>query len=133
MKKKLYVNIGTSKDLYGAYSENDEGIFAAGNTIQECKDDVYEAIRLIKEEMPEDQIPEILKGEFTIVWKYDIQSMLKRFQGELSYAGLERITGIKQKQLWNYANGVSKPRAKALKKIEEGLHAFGRELLSINL
>ncbi len=33
----LIMNICASSDSFGAYSQNYEGIFAAGGTIEECK------------------------------------------------------------------------------------------------
>lgn len=131
--EKLIINICASSDSFGAYSENCEGIYAAGNTVAECKKDVHEAIRLIKENLPEERIPELIKGEYEIEWKYDVQSLLQYYQGVITNAALERLTGINKKQLWNYANGVSKPRPAAKYKIESALHNLGEELISLSL
>lgn len=68
------MNICASCDNFGAYSENCEGIFASGDTIEQVKADTYEAIRLIKENLPEERWPEQIKGEFEIEWHYDAQS-----------------------------------------------------------
>lgn len=132
-KKKLYINICASSDSFGAFAENCDGIYAAGDTVADAKADVLEAIRLIKENLPEEQWPEPIKGEFDIVWHYDTQSLLKYYQGIISNAALERLTGINKKQLWNYANGVSKPREKARRQIEDALHSLGKELLATSL
>ena len=133
MERKLIICIGASSDHFGAYAENCEGIYAAGDTVEETKRDVLEAIRLIKENTPESDLPELLRESYSIEWKYDMQSFLKHYQGIFSNAALERLTGINQKQLWNYANGVSRPREKARKQIEDALHGLGRELLSFSL
>ena len=45
----------------------------------------------------------------------------------------ERLTGINQKQLWHYANGVTKPRPAQVQKIEKALHKLGEELISLEL
>jgi transcriptional regulator with XRE-family HTH domain len=42
----------------------------------------------------------------------------------LSKSGLEKITGINQKQLWHYASGLRKPSPATIHKIETGLHNF---------
>ncbi|WP_302993321.1 hypothetical protein [Bacteroides clarus] len=131
--EKLIINICASSDSFGAYSENCEGIYAAGNTVAECKKDVYEAIRLIKENFPKERWPELIKGDYEIEWKYDVQSLLQYYQGVITNAALERLTGINRKQLWNYANGVSKPRAAAKYKIENALHNLGKELIALSL
>lgn len=72
--EKIIMNISASKDSFGAFSENCEGIFAAGETIEDTKADTYEAIRLIKQNLPEDRWPEQIKGEFEIIWKFDVPS-----------------------------------------------------------
>lgn len=131
--EKLIINIGCSSNHYGAFSENCDGIYAAGDSVAAVKDDVYEAIRLIKENMPFEDWPQPIRGEYEIEWRFDTQSLLNYYQGIFSNAALERLTGINQKQLWNYANGVSKPREKARKSIEKALHSLGQELLSISL
>lgn len=132
-KGTLIINIGASADHFGAYAENCEGIYAAGDSVEEAKNDVFEAIRLLKETTPAEELPEILKGDFDIEWHYDTQSLLRHYQGIFSNAALERLTGINQKQLWNYANGVSKPRLAARQKIESALHRLGRELIALSL
>lgn len=71
--EKLIINICASSDSFGAYSENCEGIYAAGNTVEECKKDVLTSINLIKKELPEDRWPEPIKGDYKIVWHYDMQ------------------------------------------------------------
>ncbi len=126
--KKLIINICASNDSFGAYSDNCEGIYAAGNTIEECKKDVESAISIIKEELPEDQWPDIIKGEYEIEWHYDIQSLLLHFGSIISLSGIEMLSGINQKQLWAYMHGRSKPRAPQKQRIERALHAFGQEL-----
>lgn len=131
--KLLKICICASSDSFGAYSENCDGIYAAGDSVADVKKDVLEAIRLIKKNLPENQWPEILKGEYEIEWHFDVQSLLNYYSHVFTNAALERITGINQKQLWNYANGVSKPRPLARKKIETALHNLGSELLTISL
>ena len=68
--EKIIMNICASSDSFGAYSENCDGIYAAGNTIEECKKDVVTAIELIKKNLPEEQWPEQIRGEYRLVWNY---------------------------------------------------------------
>ena len=63
----------------------------------------------------------------------DVKSLLDFYSGIFSKAGLERITGINQKQLWHYASGNRKPRPEQAMKLENALHKLGEELISINL
>ena len=127
------MNISASKDMFGAFSENCEGIYAAGDTIEATKADVYEAIRLIKKNLPEERWPGQIRGEFEIEWKFDVPSFLEYYGGIMSLAGMERLTGINQKQLSNYLNHRAVPRKKQADRIITGMHKFARELLSITL
>lgn len=131
--EQLIINICASSDSFGAFSENCDGIFAAGNTIEACKKDVLTAIELIKKNLPEDRWPEPIRGEFEIIWKYDTQSLLLHFGSIMSLSGIEQITGIHQKQLWSYMHGRTKPRAQQKQRIESSLHQFGKELSSMAL
>lgn len=133
MNQKLIISICASEDSFGGYSENCEGIYASGDTVAEVKKDVLEAIRIYKEITPSDQWAEPIRENWPIEWHYDAQSLLCYYQGIFSNSALERLTGINQKQLWNYANGVSKPRKQAKEKIQNALHSLGQELLEFSL
>ena len=132
-EKKIIVNICASPDSFGAYAENCPGIYAAGDDVREVKKNVTELIKSLKEIWPQDQWPEPIRDNWGIEWHYDTQSLLKYYEGVITNAALERLTGINKKQLWNYANGVSKPRKQAVEKIEKALHGLGQELMELSL
>lgn len=125
--------IEKSKDFFDAYSENCDGIFAAGDSIEAVKADTLEAIRLIKKNLPEEQWPQQIKGEFEIEWKLDVQSFLEYYHGFMSLAGMEKMTGINQKQLSNYLNRRATPRRRQTNRMIDGIHRFASELMSITL
>ena len=131
--EKIIMIIEKSKDFFDAYSDNCDGIYAAGDSIEAVKADAMEAISLIKKNIPEDRWPKQIKGEFEIEWKFDVPSFLEYYGEYLSLAGLERMTGIHQKQLSNYLHRRSVPRQKQADRIINGLHRFAREILSITL
>ncbi|MDE5878324.1 MAG: antitoxin HicB [Muribaculaceae bacterium] len=133
MDHKLIISICASKDSFGAFVENCEGIYASGDSVTEVKQDVLEAIRIYKEITPIDKWAHPIRENWPIEWHYDVQSLLLYYQGIFTNAALERMTGINQKQLWNYANGVSKPRKQVKEKIEKALHSLGQELLELSL
>ena len=70
--------------------------------------------------------------EAEFVFRYDIPSFLQEFAYAFTLAGLERITGINQKQLGHYVSGYRKPSAKTIKKMEEGIHNFSEQLSMIH-
>lgn len=133
MDKKLIISICASSDSFGAYAENCEGIFAAGDSVAEVKNDVLEAIRIYKDITPQEEWDKPIKENWPIEWHYDTQSLLSYYQGVFTKSALERMTGINQKQLWNYAHGISKPRKQAKEKIQKALHSLGHELLELSL
>lgn len=131
--KQVKIIIERGKDQYAAYAENIEGIYGAGDTPNEAKKSVVEAISLFKKYNTSKNIPAILKGEYELVYRFDTQSLLNYYKGVFTNAALERITGINQKQFQHYASGLKKPRTIQTKKIESALHKLGNELLSVEL
>jgi len=130
--KTINITIEKSADSYGAYAENVDGIYGAGDTVEECKQSILDAIETIKT-FEEGQIPEILKSEYEINYKFDLESLLNFYKGLMSFASLERITGVNQRQLQHYSSGHRKPRATVKIKIQKALHAFGEDLKSVEL
>ena len=131
--KQLKIIIERSKDQFSAYAENVNGIYGGGDTVEETKQSIQNAIRLLKKYNKTDQIPAILNGKYEIVYKFDVESLLSYYKRVFSNAALERITGINQKQIQHYSTGLKKPRAVQVKKIESALHKLGAELLSVEL
>ena len=58
---------------------------------------------------------------------------MEYYSSFMSLAGMEKMTGINQKQLSNYLNHRAVPRKKQAERIREGIHKFAHELLSITL
>jgi len=133
--KTLKVTIERSENNYSAYINSVDGVIVTGNTVDEIKKNMISAIEAFIEECKELEcdIPEELNGEYEICFKMDVKSLLDFYYGIFSKAGLERITGINQKQLWHYASGNRNPRPEQSLKIEQALHKLGEELLSISL
>lgn len=67
--RKITMMIERSSDYFDAYSVNCDGIYAAGGSIEDVKADTEKAITLIKQDLPESQWPEEIKGEYEIEWK----------------------------------------------------------------
>ncbi len=131
--KVVKVIIEKTKNMYSSYADNVPGIYGGGDTVEEAKESILDAIRLLKEHNDKKHIPVVLKGEYDIVYKYDAESFLKHYKGIFTNSALERLTGINQKQFQHYAAGLKKPRPTQAKKIQEALHRLGSELLSVEL
>ena len=131
--KTIKVVIGKTKDMYTAYAQTAQGIYADGDTVEEVKHTVLDAIQLMKEYQTKEEVPDVLKGDYQVVYQYDIASLLNNYKGILSNSSVKRLTGINQKLLQHYAAGLVTPREPQRKKIENALHKLGSELLSIEL
>lgn len=79
------------------------------------------------------EYPAVFDGEYELVFKFDVQSLLEYYRGIFSFASLQLITGINQKQLAHYASGISKPRPAQAEKIANGLHNLAKELQMVTV
>ncbi len=81
-----------------------------------------------------EEYPEILdNADLVIHYRFDVQSLLAHYQNIFSFAALQYITGVNQRQLWHYAAGRSKPRPKQAEKIVGALNHLGKELVSLSV
>lgn len=135
MKKDVKVVIEHAGENFSAYVVGVDGIAVTGDSVDEIKTSMCEAIEDYIQVCKEFdlEIPDQFKSEYELVFELDVCSLLKIYEGIFSKAGLEKLTGINQKQLWHYANGKSKPRQAQRLKIEQGLHRLGNELISLHL
>ncbi|MDR1739343.1 MAG: hypothetical protein LBR45_01110, partial [Bacteroidales bacterium] len=109
--KTIKIIIERSGDYYDAYAENCEGVYGAGNTPAEAKENALKGLELLVKSRSFEALPTILRGEYKIIFQYDTQSFLKYYNKIISCAALERISGINQKLLHHYLSGLKKPRA----------------------
>ena len=105
----------------------DQIFSGAGETIKEAKANMMEQMAFYKQAAKEEgfQYPAFLDGEFKVSYTLDAQSLLKYYIGAgiFSLAGLEKVTGINQKQLWAYLNGT-KPRKAQKERIVSGFESL---------
>lgn len=135
MGTQVKVIIEHAGNNFSAYVLDVDGIAVTGDSVDEIKASMLDAIEDYIEVCKEFnlEIPKQFEGEYELTFELDVCSLLKIYEGIFSKAGLEKLTGINQKQLWHYANGKSKPRQAQRLKIEKGLHRLGNELISIHL
>ncbi|MGF2412122.1 type II toxin-antitoxin system HicB family antitoxin [Ferruginibacter sp.] len=131
--KKIKIIIERSDDSYSSYAQNVPGVYGHGDTVDEAKQSALTGIELLKKYNKDENIPSILKGEYEIIFKFDVESFLNFYKRTFTNAALERMTGINQKQFQHYATGLKKPRPAQVKKIETAMHRLGKELISMEL
>lgn len=133
--ENVVVEISWSGNNFGAHVPALDGCVATGCTPEEIKKNIQEAIDFHVQGSLEDgdPIPDIFKHGYSLVFKFDTASLLQYYKGFITLAGLERLTGINQRQLQHYSTSLRSPRIEQKRKIEKSLHDFGRELLSVEL
>jgi predicted RNase H-like HicB family nuclease len=130
--KTVRVILSKGPDDFGAWLEDLEGVYGAGDTPSEAIDSLRESMALYLKH--NNDAPAWLKnGSYRIRYKFDAESILNYYKGIFTNAALERITGINQKQIQHYASGTKKPRPEQLLKIETALKKLGTELLAVEL
>jgi len=67
--KLIKVIIEKTKNMYSSYAENVPGLYGGGNTVDEAKASILNAIKLLQEHNDKEHIPAILKDKYTIVYK----------------------------------------------------------------
>ena len=134
--EKIILNVGRTETGYGCCCDLLPGWVVAGpDDFDEFKDYVRESIEFYIECAKEDgdKYPAVFDGEYEIIYKFNVASLLDYYRGIFSFSALQTITGINQKQLYHYASGISKPRPKQAAKIVDGLHRLAKDLLTITV
>ena len=124
--KTLKVQIAKVGENYNAMIDGIDYILASGDSISQIKDSIQNEIALYKE--TSDPVPEELEGELDFEFYLNVQTFLDFYKDVFTKSGLERLSGINQKQLWHYAAGIRKPRKAQRERLENALHKLGEEL-----
>ena len=119
-----------SDGTYSVYTDvaGDKMTYAVnggGNTAKEAVDDFYGGYAAMKSYYQEVGKPfEEVEFEF----HYDMASFLSYYSKVITPAGLEKLTGVNQRQLGHYATGHRRPRPAMVKKIEDALKKFSADI-----
>lgn len=133
--KKVTVLIEYTGNNFCAHAPILLGCVSTAGTLDEMKKNIKEAIEFHVETSLEfnDPIPEVFKGNYELEFKFSTEALLNAYSNIFTKAALSRITGINERQLWHYASGMRKPRPAQRKRIEDGLHRLGTELLDVSI
>ncbi len=132
---KVIVDIYYTGNNYCAHAPILLGCVATGGNLEEMKRNIRDAIEFHVESslIDNDPIPSVFKSEYELEFKLSTEALLNAYSDIFTKAALSRITGINERQLWHYASGLRKPRPIQRKRIEDGLHRLGAELLTLSL
>ena len=133
--EKVVVEIYYTGNNYCAHAPALMGCVSTATTLDEMKKNIKEAIVFHVETSLEENnfIPEVFKGHYELEFKISTEVLLNAYSNIFTKAALSRITGINERQLWHYASGMRKPRPAQRKRIEDGLHRLGEELIKIGV
>ena len=105
------------------------------STFRELQKEAKESLDFHLEGMQEDgdEVPSWwLSGDYEFVFQYsDVASLLQAYSDLVPLASISRASGINQRLLSHYANGVKRPRPQQRQRIIDGIHKIGRELLTV--
>ena len=132
--KTIQAIIERTKDgTYSVYCK-DEIFSGAGDTIGDAIQDMKTQMTFYKETAIKEgfKYPAFLDSEYEIAFSVDPLSLLKYYVGRgiLTLSGMERISGINQKQLWSYMHGT-KPRKAQANRLSAGFKGLRDDLNSI--
>lgn len=124
-KPKLKIKVIKENTGYSAYCKVDENLIATqGETFEELKDMILDAVNLTFEDQPFVYLENELQFEF------DLESFFDFYKVINAKALSERI-GMNQSLLSQYINGIKKPSASQTKRILNGVQQIGRELSEV--
>jgi len=131
--EQIHVILEMGKDGYGVSFKEIPNVFGFGETVEQAKEDARAALNsyifvLNKYDKP---IPEILSGEYELVFEFDVEALLKYINGTVTKRAISKASGINAVQLTHYSSGLKKPRKAQREKIIAGLHKIANDLLSV--
>ena len=132
----IVVNVSWCDHNFGAsLGDNVPGsVVVAAKTYDELIKDVLDTLKFHIDGMMKDgdEVPEwLLNGEYVFDYHHDAAAILQLCAPYASIAAISRVSGINKHQLSHYANGLKKPRPAQRKRIFDGIHKIGQELMAV--
>jgi len=124
------------KNFSASLGDNVPGaVVIAAKDIRELKKEVADTLRFHVEGMlaDGDEVPQWLAdGDYELEYDYiSAAALIHACEPYTTIAALSRVTGINQRLLSHYANGLRHPRTEQRQRIVVGMHLIGQELLSV--
>ncbi|PCI94583.1 MAG: transcriptional regulator [Flavobacteriales bacterium] len=134
MKKSVKIIVEKATEGFTAYVPEFPGCITFGDSLDEIKENIKEAINLQIEGMLEDgeDIPISLQGEYNLELKLDVAQVFNLYKS-INSSGFAKRIGMSQSLLSQYVNGLKKPSEKQSRRILQGVVDFGKELSHIQI
>lgn len=135
--ERIIVDVSWCDKNFGAsLSENVPGaVVLTAKTFEELQREVQETLRFHLDGMVKDgdEVPQwFVDGDYEFEYHYhDIAALLQAYGSDLTLSAISRATGINQRQLSHYANGLKVPRPQQRQRIIDGIHSIGRRLMAV--
>ncbi len=130
--EKIKVNIDWVEKNYGASSNDVLGCVATAKTIEDIKKEYADTLEFhIEGCEPGELSDDLLNGNYTLEFNLSFRAMLNYYKDFVSLSAISKITGINQRQLGHYVQGIKNPRPEQQKRIIDGLRRLGQELINI--
>ena len=135
--EKIIVNVAWVDKNFGAsLGDNVPGsVVLTADTYEKLLQEVPETLRFHVEGMVEDgdDVPQwLVDGEYEFEYHLqDVATVLRAYEPFVSLAAISRATGINQHQLSHYATRMKTPRPEQRRRIVEGIHKIGKQLLAV--
>lgn len=139
MKKKEIVKVyveWADKNFCASVGDNVPGaVVLTAKNILELKKETLSTIRFHVEGMlaDGDKVPGWLAtGNYELEYVYvSTAALIHACEPFTTIAALSRATGINQRQLSHYANGIRNPRPEQRQRIVDGIHQIGQEMMAV--
>lgn len=135
--EKIIVNVAWVDKNFGAsLGDNVPGsVVLTADTYEKLLQEVPETLRFHVEGMVEDgdDVPQwLVDGEYEFEYHLqDVATVLRAYEPFVSLAAISRASGINQHQLSHYATRMKTPRPEQRRRIVEGIHKIGKQLLAV--
>jgi predicted RNase H-like HicB family nuclease len=130
--KTIAVTLERTDTGYSAFVPEFDFCGTVGETIEEIRINLLEAISLYLEDSPE-KLQEIGIGTDEPV-KFDFRMDVSDFfklHNQINQSLIAQKAGINPSLIRQYARGIKHPGIKQARKIEKAIHQLGRELLQV--
>lgn len=133
---KIIVDVSwTGKNFCCAWSNNEAGtVIATARSLAKLKENFEESLKLHIEGCVADgdSLPKYLvDGDYAFEYNLDTAALLRDAETYTTMAAISRASGINQKQLSHYANGLKQPRPLQRERIINGLHLIGSHIMAL--
>lgn len=134
--RKLKVDVSwTGKNFCCSWSDEVAGtVVVTAKTLEKLKENFAESLKWHIEGCVEDgdELPQYLvDGDYELDYNLDTAALLRDAETYTTMAAISRASGINQKQLSHYANGLKQPRPMQRARIIAGLHVIGSRIMAL--